>query len=627
MFLPGWSIWCILLTLRLTACVLETSEYDSHEVICSQGLSECTMRDEMFLTEAENTVDVLDLKPNFKLCCKNTTTCTLCLEIDTELYIKPEKTTEDEGYSGSDEEDYSEEMRSPKASVTVCYYTAATMPICKKVEFTVNHAALTQQNLAKVSFVITKPEGFHFGNQVFVYPSKSILPRCEAVAPSLEEVCSQQLRRRVPKCLVPTVTTVINQEMNQVKLQFEGRKTTLPSVCVQYEQDGICQSWNTTTIPLYSVAPCLCLQVWDEDDQRSARSVHCPFNNTDFQHIFQKNPRQNVSVSVILREVRSLGTMLFWNLSAPCRLQGDVWVCYGGNSCRQKNTVSQQQINGTWRQNSKGHWENAGVFENIEPQRSPCVMVKIKGMEHEMGPFCPKDTGREHWSLLVVGVVLLVCLTVLMFYFLHDFVKKWVWSWRHGGFVKLGRKGHVVLLSPPDVDDGVSESVRQLWSLLCDQGFSVSVDMWSRKEQCSLGPLPWLHSQLLKINSLGGRALLVLNCKALERTEEWTHSSKDAMETKGEEKLPAHQRSPYHDMFTASLFLIQADKQLGKAGERFVLVKFDSHTKQTHSSDRSLPELLQGLPLFQFPSQTQSLLAELTVVPAERTSGEKTWTT
>lgn len=30
---------------------------------------------------------------------------------------------------------------------------------------------------------------------------------------------------------------------------------------------------------------------------------------------------------------------------------------------------------------------------------------------------------RWHWSLLVVGVMLLVCLTVLLFYLLHGFVK------------------------------------------------------------------------------------------------------------------------------------------------------------------------------------------------------------
>lgn len=30
---------------------------------------------------------------------------------------------------------------------------------------------------------------------------------------------------------------------------------------------------------------------------------------------------------------------------------------------------------------------------------------------------------RWHWSVLVVGVMVLVCLTVLLFYLLHDFVK------------------------------------------------------------------------------------------------------------------------------------------------------------------------------------------------------------
>uniref|UniRef100_A0A3B5B7H4 Uncharacterized LOC103359679 n=1 Tax=Stegastes partitus TaxID=144197 RepID=A0A3B5B7H4_9TELE len=577
MFLPGCLIWFILLTLHLSACVLETSEHGRPEVICSQGLSDCTVRDEMFLMAAENTVHVQTLKPYFKLCCKNRKTCTLCLEIDAELSIQPDKGSEDEGSSESDEEDYREETGT---SATLCYSTAATMPTCKKVEFTVNHTALVQQNLAKVSLVITKPDGFHFGNQVDVYSFKQTRQRKKVVAPSLEKVCSQELRRRVPKCLVPAVSSVINQELDQVELQFEDRNKTLPSMCIQYEQDGKCQSWSRRTIPLQAVAPCMCLQAWNEDGQRSARSVQCPFKRTDFQHVFQKNMWENVFVSVMAREKTGFGTMLLWNLSAPCRLEGEVQLCYEGNSCRQKNEVRQQLANGTW--------------------RGFCFVLLA--------------ASRGRWSLLVAGVLLLVCLTMLMCYFLHH-------------FVKIGRKGHVVLLSPPDVDDGVSESVHQLWSLLCSQGFSVSVDMWSRKEQCDLGPLPWLHSQLLKINSLGSRAVLILNGKALERTEEWTRSSKVVIETKGEDRLPPQLQSPYYDMFAASLFLIQADKQLGRAGERFVLVRFDSPSKQTHSSDRSLPELLQGLPLFQLPSQTPSLLAELTAVPWDTSDGGTLLTT
>ena len=165
----------------------------------------------------------------------------------------------------------------------------------------------------------------------------------------------------------------------------------------------------------------------------------------------------------------------------------------------------------------------------------------------------------------------------------------------------------MVLLSPPDVDPSVSESICQLGSLLGEQGFSVSVDQWSRKEQCSLGPMPWLHSQMMELNSQGGRVVLVLNHKALERAEEWTHRRKEAVKTKGD--ATSQTESPYSDLFQASLFLVQTDKQLGRAGERFTLVRFDSSLRM----DRTLPELFQGLLLFQFPSQTQALLTELTV--------------
>lgn len=186
---------------------------------------------------------------------------------------------------------------------------------------------------------------------------------------------------------------------------------------------------------------------------------------------------------------------------------------------------------------------------------------------------------------------------------------------------KVGKR-HVVLLSPPDVDDGVSESVCQLGSQLCNQGFSVSVDQWSRMEQCTLGPLLWLHSKLLEMKSQGGRIVLVLTRQALERAEEWTHQHKDITKTKLDDKGLPQMRSPYSDVFMASLCLIQAEKQLGRAGERFLLVRFDSHP----CSKRTLPKLLQGLPLFQLPSQTQSLLTELTVGGAGRGSDRRTWT-
>lgn len=184
----------------------------------------------------------------------------------------------------------------------------------------------------------------------------------------------------------------------------------------------------------------------------------------------------------------------------------------------------------------------------------------------------------------------------------------------------VGRKGHVVLLSPPDLDAGVSDSVCQLGSLLCSKGFSVSVDQWSRKELWKWGPLPWLHSKLLDMDEQGDRVVLVLTRKAVEKAEEWMRQNKEITQTK-ERGLP-QMCSPYSDVFTAALCVVHADKLQGRAGKRFLLVTFESQL----SSDRKLPEPLQGLPLFQLPLHTPALLTELTVQQAGGPEG-KTWTT
>lgn len=183
---------------------------------------------------------------------------------------------------------------------------------------------------------------------------------------------------------------------------------------------------------------------------------------------------------------------------------------------------------------------------------------------------------------------------------------------------EVGRKGHVVLLSAPDEDVGVSKSVDQLGSFLCSQGFSASVDRWSRREQCSQGPLVWLYSQLQKMDSTGGRVVLTLTQNTSERAEEWIH-----LNTAEDAENPHQLTGPYADLFTASLFIIHRLKMQARAAERFVLVNFD--TSHKHNTDMKLPELLRGLPMFHLPSQTQSLLTELTVAETEMGRRRRTW--
>lgn len=166
--------------------------------------------------------------------------------------------------------------------------------------------------------------------------------------------------------------------------------------------------------------------------------------------------------------------------------------------------------------------------------------------------------------------------------------------------LQVGRQPSVLLLSPPDVDDGLSERMCKLGSLLHQQGFSVTLDSCCRKEQCDFGPIPWFHSQMMKLKTQEGRAVLLLTHAAVERALEWD------LQDRFKEEEGDH---PHSAVFKSSLFLIKTDQQLGRAGERFVLVTFESDLCRKSR----LPELLLGPKLFQLPSQTKALLTELAV--------------
>lgn len=164
--------------------------------------------------------------------------------------------------------------------------------------------------------------------------------------------------------------------------------------------------------------------------------------------------------------------------------------------------------------------------------------------------------------------------------------------------LKVGRNASVLLLSPPDVDKGVSKSMCELSYLLLHHGFSVVTDFWSRQQQCELGPIPWFHSQMMEPNN--NRVVLVLTPAALERAHKWVQQGR-TMEEEGDH--------PHSAVFTACLFHIYTDQQLQRTTKRFVLVMFDADLCRKSQ----LPRPLLGLPLFWLPSQNKALLKELTV--------------
>lgn len=71
----------------------------------------------------------------------------------------------------------------------------------------------------------------------------------------------------------------------------------------------------------------------------------------------QRNVWQNVSVSLSQGQINNYSSLLWWNLSAPCRLEGEVWPCHKqGLGCWELQGFRQQLNKSTWRQNNKDHW-------------------------------------------------------------------------------------------------------------------------------------------------------------------------------------------------------------------------------------------------------------------------------
>ncbi|XP_020339412.1 interleukin-17 receptor C isoform X4 [Oncorhynchus kisutch] len=610
-----WSL-AILLLIQIFASALELEmlDYKSEHFTCSKGISNCTVKAGAVVLIPECPVD-LEVQP--VLCCRQGTACRPCLHIHLDIQPRNHQTA---------------------SYVNVCYNVPELgMDICKILEFTVIPAALDGQATSKAWLsLLLKDNAVSFNSQVTVYVCSH---HSKVVLPSVDEVCSSAAQGVVEECDIPSFSTLIDQESHEVRLQVnKADDSPYPlEMCLQHEDNGVCRTCKESTVPLHSVTPCMCFQVWwNKGDERSHRSISCPFRN--HTELLQRNVWENVSVSVVQGQMNSGGAMLSWNLTAPCRVEAEVWPCQKGagldmDRCTELVAFRQRLSDDIWRENSRGHWLMPGVFEDVVLGLDLCVMVK--GKNSKLGPFCPIDSSWWHWrwSLLVLLSLMLAVLAAICLYFLHGKLKRWAWEWYQKECGRRANRGHIVLLSPPDVDGSVSELVCELGSSLCAQGFSVSVDLWSRAELCSLGPLPWLHSQLQHLDSQGIRAILVLTQAAWERAEDWVRQwdqqgqqGKDIVqgvekeeggeEGEGEDNgLLQGLSSPYADVFSAALSCIKAEHKLGCAGERFLLVHFEAHSAKPPSSERGLPELFQGLPMFHLPSQSQGLLAELAMGP------------
>ncbi|XP_041080981.1 interleukin-17 receptor C-like [Polyodon spathula] len=259
-----------------------------------------------------------------------------------------------------------------------------------------------------------------------------------------------------------------------------------------------------------------------------------------------------------------------------------------------------------------GYWElqlhDPGSSDCLEAWRtdvsfSPRVLI------------CPADLAhRWRWTLPLLLCLVLLSLGVLTAVLLRRSFNNWiqrVWK-RRASFKGTLGGGPVLLLYPLEESVSLPVLVSSLGSCLADLGFSVSLDLWSRTELCSLGPVPWLHSRLAQLQQDGGKAVLILTQGAWEQAERWVqHPGSRTRQIQ-------NSSDPCLDVFSASLSCILADFLQGRAGERFVLAQFETPLLRVFKHE-GLPEIFKGIPLYSLPSQSLAFLTELSAVP--RNSG------
>ncbi|XP_075330935.1 uncharacterized protein LOC142389762 isoform X2 [Odontesthes bonariensis] len=547
------SLLCRLLF--FSAGALEIFDQDTSELVCSEGFTDCHVSSAQFtaaLSDPYGSVDVTRVQLSVVLCRSAPQDFKPCLQINITLQdVGSAKTDSEESGDDSDEE----------ALVKVCLSYPGIIDICKAVHFKPGNPSSNQtSNQSSHKLLLTEQVDFGI-TVVVVTDSKETHDVQNITIPALEEVCSTKIGRNVKECAVPRLQAVTEHERNVVRLQLENTDSKQEELFLQMVWNEIPRKvlpWpkgkREILISLDFVAPCLCFQVWWKGSDR--RGNYCPF--TDQQDALE----------------------------------------------RMRHNVSQ-----------------TGEF-NVSSHPLLCVQMKIKGMESYLEPHCPFARSRVRWILpLLIGLPLM-CLAVFGAYFIQGVLKGYVWRWLKEDDVKVALGGgHVVLLYPPDDDDQhLPELLCHLGSSLQALGFTVSLDLWSQAELGMLGPVPWLHSRLDQLQRQGGKVVLVLTQATWTRAEEWGAQSceryapreknRDVEEDKGTGgSCPASSR--HLDVFGASLSCILADYLQGRAGERFMLVQFESLPPEPPGSFRPLPQLFRGLHVYSLPSQSLGFLTEL----------------
>ncbi|XP_058230216.1 uncharacterized protein il17rc isoform X1 [Hemibagrus wyckioides] len=573
-------------------CAAGLMEHDSQcNITCSQGLKGCTVVNKnCVLPQCEGAlppststpVEVLTLSVEPAICVKMHK---VCLLIQIQLRVLADDDVSGETPDDSENED--------SAALILCYMSAPNLMSCNEISFIVK--SNTRKNQEELVMVEVQ-DGVYLGSTVTVMlnnmSEKVHVPLASSVCPS----------PHVKECKTPRISPNIDVVRGVMELKAEPEDPEVPlQLCVKRKGMTLCQL-SEWIIPLHAVTHCMCFQAWkqNKDDKISFRSEKCPFEKEEG---LRRNAMRNVSLSVRHVESNEGRLALNWNLSAPCRLEAEVWPCQMavnvGGGCREVPGFRRNTSMG-WEENISTVWKSDSFLDvRTTNNLPPCVMFKVDGQT--FGPFCEDYTTRVRWICLVVVTLLLVVLLIVAVFVLRIRHREWL-SNSIPTHQSQGLRGEVLLVHLSSSDPSFSDTVCWFATWLSDLGFSVSLDLWNQAEVSKLGPTPWLYSRLQHVQTSGGKILLLLSHDAVLRAK--TYSERWSCVSNEDDKTSRPSWLWNVDVFSSALSSLFSARLQGGATEHFALVQLDTEALE-------LPELFQGLKLYQLPSESQRLLANL----------------
>ncbi|XP_058025238.1 interleukin-17 receptor C [Ahaetulla prasina] len=416
---------------------------------------------------------------------------------------------------------------------------------------------------------------------------------------------------------------------------------------------------ENVSLPISQVFPCLCFQVWPKiEDQADAPRTHfCPFGNDPaalartWTHSRLEVYTSGGSFSCLVSAPCDLQGELVpcWrmeelacqplhphlhlvliphepqefprlrphpNLCVQVRRNGSIYL----QSCLQDDVTGSQkyllfqeirdsQGNSFVQIMEQGTWiSTAQVFNTKrrtleEALRNSMQLGKCMQVWQEEGTnatrvwACSVEHYPRTYRVLIWLVTLLgSCSILLMLLFKKEAVKGWFKILKEDYSSRGMLQGRQVLILYSPDHEGYERVVGILADALTQLQVSVSLELWSRGELGSLGPMQWFHAQRRLVLQEGGVIVLLFSHGAVASCAEWLG---------WKQSFPRSTFKP-DSTFLASLNCVLPDFLAGETRATYIVGCFEELLPVNE-----IPDLFHSVPVYPLPSQLFRFLLAL----------------